>query len=381
MIPSIELRRDRSFSDVLNVSFTYLKQHWKGLAKVIGFVAAPVLALSTALVLVSYGTMMGSISTLESNPEEFGQMVGVFGSIGFGVLLQLVGVFLAQVVAFAYMARYEQRAKAGEEGVVPSSEVFALAKQRFGGLLLLNVLMVVAFVVASPLLIIPCLGAIAFFFGAAYLGVTVSIAGPMLMHEQIGPVDAIKRALVLIKGAWWQTFGLLFLAGIIYNTLTTIFSIPAFIGMGMSMFAGIEGDDVGLGAQLFTIVTSALAGVGTALLYMIPLVVVAFQYYNLAEDEGRTGLRDRVARYAAGVSAPDEPTMPMPPADAALASETVAPEAAEAPTAPDRWAARADAGGGETPPTPPPAADRWAPKPPAAPSDEDREDRSRSDAP
>ncbi len=50
---------------------------------------------------------------------------------------------------------------------------------------------------------------------AVYVAVSLVLSTPAYVLENIGVVGALKRSRGLVRGAWWRTFGILLLAGII----------------------------------------------------------------------------------------------------------------------------------------------------------------------
>jgi hypothetical protein len=59
-----------------------------------------------------------------------------------------------------------------------------------------------------------------------FVYVRLSVASPALVIEGLGPTAALGRSWRLVRGSWWRVLGILVLAAIITNLLTTIISVP-----------------------------------------------------------------------------------------------------------------------------------------------------------
>jgi hypothetical protein len=101
------------------------------------------------------------------------------------------------------------------------SRSLGTAFRRFGSLLGLAILFMIAIVIAFILVILP----------GIWLSVAWSVAVPALMVERIGAVKALRRSFRLVRGRWWATFGALlvatimllvvvFLVGLVFNALS-----------------------------------------------------------------------------------------------------------------------------------------------------------------
>jgi hypothetical protein len=109
---------------------------------------------------------------------------------------------------------------------------------------------------------------------SVWLGVLFCFATPVYALEGGTVAAALRRSRYLIRGAWWRTFGILLLAGVIAGTLVLVVSVPVLLFTAPSS-GGSSGDPSAvslilqaLGSLLIvTIVTPVLAGV-IAVLYI-----------------------------------------------------------------------------------------------------------------
>jgi hypothetical protein len=129
----------------------------------------------------------------------------------------------------------------------------------------------------SVLLIVPIL---------VYLGTIVIFYFSVLWLEDLGIFASMRRSFQLIWGKWWSTFGLLFVASLIQGMVSIVFALPQYaVMMGkMLQLPGLSSDLLGVVAQTFY-------AVGILFTYCIPLLALAFQYFNLVERHEGYGLR------------------------------------------------------------------------------------------
>ncbi len=89
----------------------------------------------------------------------------------------------------------------------------------------LSLLLIVCLIPLYLLLIIP----------GIIFSIYWAFAGFVLLRENIGPWESMKRSKRIVKGRWWKVFGNLFILGIILWVISLIFSIPDFI---FNLFSG-----------------------------------------------------------------------------------------------------------------------------------------------
>ncbi|MEM6645871.1 MAG: hypothetical protein AAF730_06435 [Bacteroidota bacterium] len=311
----IDIRKQRSFSDVLNVTFQFIKQVFKPLAKALLFICGPVMLL----VSVSTGTAQFKILFASLNPEALANNANDFGEIAFAYLVIMIGSLvlagLGAAVIFGAVRLYDAE---GPEAVTFDA-LWDIVKRTFwrmlGTVVFIGVLMFVIYIgLLIPVVVV--VGALAALVGGAgailggvigvfaVLGILVLLLGilvlltlllPIRMNERVGVFSSLGRCRALLKGQLWPSLGILLVVWIIYTALGTILSLPPII---MAFVAGLhtasEAEPSGvLGAGLTAV--TVVAGLASLLLYTIPLVAAAFQYYNLVEYKERAGLSARVA--------------------------------------------------------------------------------------
>ena len=331
----LPLRKERDVGDVLNATFVYLKTNYKLLGKSLLLIVGPLMALSAvAASLFQMRTFSitarmsdGTVTPAENQAllaELFSAYVPLIGTWLFSAL----GLVVASAVVYAHMQLYLEHD--GPEGY-GMRDVWRLTPGMTGRLLLTGfVAVLLIYFLPALVIVIPCLGALAFFVWMVYASTTFSLVYPMRVMEPVGLVEGFKRCRRLIEGHFWSTLGLLILTWLLYTLLAMAVSVPGMILSFMMMAHAAEGA-IGAGMQtLFTGVVT-VGSVLSPLFYSIPLVAVGLQYFNLVERQEYAGLRERVAAMHEDDDAP-----------AALPADTsAAPE--PPPTEPasdddDRWA-------------------------------------------
>jgi len=323
----IDIRKQRSFSDVLNVTFQFIKQVFKPLAKALLFICGPVMLL----VSVSTGTAQFKILFASLDPETLATNTEAFGEIAFAYVLIIIGSIalsgLGAAVIFGAVRLYEQEGP----GAVTFEALWDVTKTTFwrmlGTVVFIAVLMFAIYIALLVPVVIVVGALVALVGGAgavlggiigifAVLGIVVLLLGllvlftlllPIRMNEEVGVFAALGRCRALLKGQLWPSLGILLVVWIIYTALGTVLSLPPII---MAFVAGLhtvsEAEPSGLVAAGLTVVT-VVAGLASLLLYTIPLVAAALQYYNLVERKERAGLSARVAAMAMATTDPTAP--------------------------------------------------------------------------
>ena len=105
----------------------------------------------------------------------------------------------------------------------------------------------VAFILsASALLIIPTVFGV---FIAIFIGVRLCLIRPLIMIENITPLQAVRGSWNLVEGKWWQTFAIQFI----------ILAFSAIVFLFFNYFMGLYSNNDSLGILIQSLVQSLLA--------------------------------------------------------------------------------------------------------------------------
>lgn len=314
--PTVLLKKSRDFSDVINATFAFISQEFKSYGKVILYYGGiPILLTAIAGAFFS-GTEMSKIfsqmGALENSMDIFG--VSYFAKIALVYVLSLlVFVFISGLTA-AYMELYTLKGRNNFE----TNEVWHLFTSSVGQLIGFYLLVFLGFVILGGGIAIIIasfslvgsggvgaaltifLAMMIFLVLVVYVSVPLSLGYVIIYSEERSFGALFSRMFQLVKGSWWQTFGIIFVLFLIYSLLGSLFSIPVFIS---SMMQGIVsasgGDPIGGENLTFTmIVVSLISTLGQFIMYPIMLIGVGVQYYNLREQKDNDSLLKKVAEMA-----------------------------------------------------------------------------------
>jgi hypothetical protein len=125
-----------------------------------------------------------------------------------------------------------------------------------------------------------------------YLSINYSLIFIVRIEEGISFSEALTRSKELISHNWWFTFGLIIVVGIIQGFLAYALYIPTYIVMFFVAFTGVN-SETGVFARSMFIITSIITSL-SILFYMISIVAISFQYYNLVERKEAPGLLEQI---------------------------------------------------------------------------------------
>lgn len=283
----INLRQTRTFDEVLRTVFMFVRINFKPFLKSLIVIPGPFILLTAVLYGVFYGGLIsGSMSNPYSNPfvDFFSNSdnVPVFLLAFFLVFIcAIVGGILLFAVTNAFVVLYEEIG-----GTAPTVEqVWQRTKKIVPGIIGLSILCGILVGIAS----------IFFFLPGIYVAVGVSLVFAIKTHENIGIFDAVSRSFSLVKGYWWQTFGILFILYLMNMMASYAFSIPAFIlGAASSSFSTTPSFLPDSVTAVFVMVFFAAGMLVSLFLNSLLVLAPVVQYYNLVERKEAVGLREKI---------------------------------------------------------------------------------------
>jgi hypothetical protein len=314
----IEFRQKRTFDQVLNTTFVFLKHNFKKFFQSFFAIGGPVILLTGVFYGVFfYGFMKNAFTGMEpgSDPFEiFG--FGAFGPVVFVLLalIIMVGYILLTGAVYEFMALYKEQG--GAENITPK-EVWERLKSDFGRLLKSTLLVGAIFIAAivvfalaigliiamadsgggsfggiiGMLILMPIL-----MLGLFYVIIRVILVFPLNIFEKLGARAALKRSFYLTKGAFWRTFGIIFLMYTVQMMIGYAILIPQMVlgvGIGLGTSSGeIENENtmaliMAISYGLYFLVSFALSS--------LTIVAVGLQYFSLVEEKEHSGLMDRIS--------------------------------------------------------------------------------------
>ncbi|MFN5168257.1 MAG: hypothetical protein ACK5DD_01420 [Cyclobacteriaceae bacterium] len=275
MDQKIEMRKMRDFSAKINATFEFLRQNFKALFKSMLFLAGPLLLLQ-GIFFNFYQKAATDITALgNENFLEFYAQLMIW--IGLLLVFSILSYSVTLIVVNEYIRLYESRSFPSK---IEPSDIWPRVKSLTLPLIGVSIAVAIILMVALVFLIVP-------FF---YLAVVLSLLGPLLVIEGKGFGEAFSRCFSLITEKWWSTFGLIFVTSLISVFMAMMFSIPQSILNIMLMVHKTNGESAPLWQEVAFLLSNIIYSLGGSLLQSIPIIAIAFQYYNLVERKEAAGL-------------------------------------------------------------------------------------------
>ncbi len=304
----IEFQRTRDFSNKLNATFTFVRQNFKGLFRSMLYIAGPPVLVASLLLSSFVGDFFKLVMGAGRDPEAFQNF---FLTVSFWIQAALMFVFVivsyVAVIATTncYMILYAEKRTADLE----VNDVWEKVRETLGMYLATTLLFGLVTVLMYLFMLIPIVllgnisgfliffGVIFLIVGVFYVFIGASLIYPIRAFEKKGFFEALARSFYLIRGKWWSTFGLLMILSLLVGIISYVFSIPASILQGVSMLHQVKPDAFNESSGItesIVFILNALAYITQLLLYLLPNVGLAFQYFNLVEMKEAKGLMGQI---------------------------------------------------------------------------------------
>jgi hypothetical protein len=265
----IEFLRTRDIGEVLNASMYFIRDHFKPILRSIIYIAGPVLI---GVVALSSFYLAGEFS---SGADPF-----TTGS-GWDMMLFFINNLLAVLVTIVIVAvMYEYIFLCYRQGIreYGVDEVWDAVKKR-----------IALYVIYSVLTgIITFIGFLFLFVPGIYLAVTLSFVYAVAFLEDRTFAGAVSRCYDFVQGHWWNTFGLLLLAYVIYYIISMLFGLPALIYGAMVGLLATGGGETNI-SYLLSFVITLISSV-SYIAIILPVTATAYQYFNIMERKHAPGL-------------------------------------------------------------------------------------------
>ena len=272
----IQFREIRDFSQILSTTFAFVRQNLLPLLKHTMLILAPLIVLSN---ITSYYYLQDAIGFTPTSLDDVWQFYAEsFWTALPGMIIGFIIIGIFSSMVYAYIRHYQETNGAAiETGQLLRSAAPYITRITIGSLASSLIVMVGLFLCIAP---------------GVYLAVTLALVYPVILWENTGIFSAMSRSANLVKGNWWNTFGVLLVLMIVTYVLILIVSIPTTL---VSVFAGISAVDGDI-EQLTGIITvvTAITSFFYYPIYLIFMIGIALLYFSLVEQHDGTGLIDRV---------------------------------------------------------------------------------------
>ena len=134
--------------------------------------------------------------------------------------------------------------------------------------------------------------------GIIFLLFSSSLSFFIQLYEKKSFIDAVVRSFKLINnGKWWSTFGLIMVLYLIMMTVSYVFIIPYYAVLFTNTLHSVStGTQVEPSSswKIWTIACFTLYYMAQMIMYALPNVGIAFQYFNLVELKEAKGLMNQI---------------------------------------------------------------------------------------
>jgi len=275
ILNKIEFRKIREFGEVINDTFTFIRQNLKSLLKAFLYLCGFFILAGLIATLMNQLALKDVI--FQSNGYGYGRRFESLFTLNylFAAIFGILNYTAITVTVMSYIALYIDKGN-----VAPSvDEVWAYFKYYFFRALVGTILVALFTVICFVCCIIP----------GIYVFPAMSLFFPSMIFENASAGYSFSRSFKLIKEQWWITAATLLVVWLITYVCTFFVSLPAMVLGFVSAFTqGAKG------ITTATLVVSSILQYLCQVLFIIPLVASSFCYFNLRERQESTGLLERI---------------------------------------------------------------------------------------
>ena len=252
----MELKKERTFGELINDTFSFVMQNFMGIYKPILLIAGPVALISAFF--------YSKVELWAITGLEYGNTM--VNNIGYVVTLILANVLLYAVV-YGYVYFY---IKEGKDNFT-IEHLWLYTKQHMAkivGALLFTIVFVV-------------IGLLLFIIPGIYLLIPLLFLVSVILYEGLDYQMAFLRCLMLIKGQWWKTFKLVLLVNGVVLIFGLLLKIPEIV------YTYLLKTNLQQTFQSLPLQYSIVATVTQFLVFFLqvfPQVLIILLYFNINES-------------------------------------------------------------------------------------------------
>jgi len=281
----IEFKKERDLGAIITDTFAFIRQNWKSYFLTILKIVGPVLLMAIA-VLVFYMLAMSDVFGIIKRGDGGGFEGVISKLIPWVFSLMFVYVLLYSLLTVSSL--FFIKSYVDHNGKPDFYEVKAEVYKNIWKFLGLGVLITVVTVFGAVFCYIP----------GIYLGTVLSLATSIMVFENKSIGDSFSHSFTLIKGQWWNTFGVLVVVWLLIMVLGQVFSIPALIYQFVKMGTMMGKEDPTAILSIFKDPIYLVLNIGSYIfqfiLYSIPLISTVFIYFDLNEQKNLTGTFEKI---------------------------------------------------------------------------------------
>ncbi|NTE04881.1 hypothetical protein G6M26_11290 [Agrobacterium tumefaciens] len=277
MIEALEFKKRRDFGQVINDTFTFMRQNFKPLIKTyFTFCGLFVLASMSTMLMQQYKTV-NVINTMGNGGSSTG--LGLYGIEYFlSIIFSLASYASMSVAILSYIAIYVQK---GNQ-TPTMEEVWGFFKYYFWRVFGSSILLLLMVLVGFMFCLVP----------GFYLFPFVTMMLPIMVIENASLSYAFSRSFQIIKENFWITFGTLIVIWIIVYACMSMIILPTTLFNMIGMFSS-KGAHMSLTLTMISTVLQSLCQVFT----IVPIITITLMYFSLIEQKENVGLMERISNF------------------------------------------------------------------------------------
>jgi len=290
---NIELAKPRDFGEIINDTFTFIRQNFKPLLKYF-FIFCGFFILATAAISVIVQVKAFSIVDNPNGFEEggFSRLSSIIWSSLILGLLMVLEYVAVNVTILCFITLYKQK-----QNTIPTvEEMWGYIKFYYLKILGCSIVLYILLGVGMMLCLVP----------GIYLAPIFALIPPIMIMENTSFGYAFNHSFRLIRDNWWATFGVMIVVYIILYVANLLVSVPSTIFGAGNVFLHLTKHTAAVSLPI-AIVTTLLQSV-SYFFHILMIVAVSLCYFNLTETKEGTGLMERMNQF--GSNTPDPSAAP-----------------------------------------------------------------------
>jgi len=281
---SFPLSRLRDFGATISDTITFLKTNLRELVLMYVIFVAPFLLIATLLGADSFSEFFSGIG---NDMGDFLRSLKDFGPMMLlSIFMYILAAMLYPTLVYRYMRLYEEGA--GQKPTIQqvSSGLFrqTLTNTSY------SLLLIFGLIVSALIVIIPIIGFLVYFFGMIFLMINFTMLLPATTIENHSFPGGYARAIRLVKGRWWYTFGVVIIILMISWFFTMIISFTTSMVFGLASVNFLDPDAASEVLTKKYFLVTGFSAILQQLFYLIPHVGMGILFFSLREEKEAGGL-------------------------------------------------------------------------------------------
>ncbi len=311
------LRKVRNLGDVISATIETIRLHIKPLFFAVTKHAGPLAITGSVLLAVAQTfTLSASFSDILMQRQTLADAQPAYYFLQFiGMILVAFASITVANVVISYLQFVDNNEREPE-----AAELAAAMRWRTSKLLLTTIFVAFLFSAVISLAILAAVllmrsSEAAFVsipivvLGFLYIIVPLIVLYPVVLFEDRGFFDALKRCRQLVKNKWWWTLGTAFMIALISSTINVLGNLPFYVVSGISVFMTNSGDssEPNIIVQILSIIFGSFASLVGIYVSTITITGVTYIYWSHRERIEGVSLFDRIESIEIDNHLVDEP--------------------------------------------------------------------------